>query len=482
LRSSGKQWFTILTAEFSISGGCHPELIPILPIIPDLCGDTVPVRWIVTDVCFIDSCEAVYIVEPGGSIGDYVWHDMNQNGIQDAGEPGIPNVGVHLSGDHTASVVTDAMGYYIFECLPAGTYNVTFDSPGPDYYESPANQGMDDEYDSDPIGGVVTGIILGIGEVNRSVDAGFFQQNNVFCSLTQGGYGNAGGKYCDQGTYHLIDSLLTAFGPLVVGIPMNNNTFTVPVNGAQCVIDILPGGGPNAVLSGNLGCGNFGNLLSLQGTLKNNLLAQSIVMQLNLWWNPDLGSFLLSSPEFYTVSSSDCANPGAYPMTDSMHYMIPLSVYNALGPVPTVQGILDLANEALGGNIVGPSLSDIQMAADLINNAFHECRFVYFIPQTKSNVEPVTTTLKSEIDLHIMPNPFESETDIQFSVPKDSRATVEIYNLLGAKVTNLYNDVVEANKVYTVKYIPTEATGSQILICVIRTDNGTAEKRMVLIR
>jgi hypothetical protein len=79
-----------------------------------------------------------------------------------------------------------------------------------------------------------------------------------------------------------------------------------------------------------------------------------------------------------------------------MHYMIPLSVYNALGPVPTVQGILDLANEALGGNIVGPSLSDIQMAADLINNAFVECRFVYFIPQTKSNVEPVTTTLKSE--------------------------------------------------------------------------------------
>jgi hypothetical protein len=81
-----------------------------------------------------------------------------------------------------------------------------------------------------------------------------------------------------------------------------------------------------------------------------------------------------------------------------------------------------------------------------------------------------------------MPNPFESETDIQFSVPKDSRATVDIYNILGAKVTNLYNDVVEANKVYTVKYIPTEATGSQILICVIRTDNGTAEKRMVLIR
>jgi large repetitive protein len=295
-RTKDSDPFNSWIAQFSMGGGCAPDLTIKFPSPPDPCGDTVPVIWIVTDICFIDSCEAMYIVEPGGSIGDFVWHDMNQNGIQDAGEPGIPNVGVHLSGDHTASTVTDAGGYYIFDCLPAGTYNVTFDSPGPDWYESPALQGMDVTVDSDPVGGVVMGIVLGVGVVNRSVDAGFFQQNNVFCSLTQGGYGNAGGKYCDQGTYQLIDSLLTAFGPLVVGIPMNNNTFTVPVNGAQCVIDILPGGGPNAVLSGNLGCGNFGNLLSLQGTLKNNLLAQSIVMQLNLWWNPDLGSFLLVKP------------------------------------------------------------------------------------------------------------------------------------------------------------------------------------------
>ena len=33
---------------------------------------------------------------PTGSIGDFVWKDTNNNGIQDAGEPGVPNVGMKL--------------------------------------------------------------------------------------------------------------------------------------------------------------------------------------------------------------------------------------------------------------------------------------------------------------------------------------------------------------------------------------------------
>ena len=31
-----------------------------------------------------------------GAIGDFVWNDLNQNGIQDAGEAGIPNITVQL--------------------------------------------------------------------------------------------------------------------------------------------------------------------------------------------------------------------------------------------------------------------------------------------------------------------------------------------------------------------------------------------------
>ena len=38
-----------------------------------------------------------------GALGDYVWHDLNANGVQDEGEPGINGVTVRLydcAGQH----------------------------------------------------------------------------------------------------------------------------------------------------------------------------------------------------------------------------------------------------------------------------------------------------------------------------------------------------------------------------------------------
>ena len=37
-----------------------------------------------------------YICIPSGSLGDFVWNDMDADGIQDDGEPAIPGVTVHL--------------------------------------------------------------------------------------------------------------------------------------------------------------------------------------------------------------------------------------------------------------------------------------------------------------------------------------------------------------------------------------------------
>jgi hypothetical protein len=76
---------------------------------------------------------SVHVV--AGAVGDHVWTDENANGIQDAGEPGIADVPVHLTGadDHGAEVVrsttTDSDGDYRFEGLRPGTYTVTFTAP-----------------------------------------------------------------------------------------------------------------------------------------------------------------------------------------------------------------------------------------------------------------------------------------------------------------------------------------------------------------
>ncbi|MEK3885183.1 SdrD B-like domain-containing protein [Paenibacillus sp. PL2-23] len=71
-----------------------------------------------------------------GSIGNYVWFDKNDNGIQDAGEPGIENIEVRLydkSGGSSVLVAaqqTDANGYYLFEHLVQNDhYYVWFQTP-----------------------------------------------------------------------------------------------------------------------------------------------------------------------------------------------------------------------------------------------------------------------------------------------------------------------------------------------------------------
>jgi len=95
---------------------------------------------------------------PPVSIGDYVWLDENNNGIQDAGEAPVPNATVTLldaDGNTVATTTTDANGYYAFTDLTPNTdYTVQFPTTvtvdGIDYALSDAVQGSDRTADSNP--------------------------------------------------------------------------------------------------------------------------------------------------------------------------------------------------------------------------------------------------------------------------------------------------------------------------------------------
>lgn len=65
-------------------------------------------------------------------IGDFVWEDLNADGVQDAGEPGIAGVTVLLldsDGAEIASTETDENGYYAFTGMEAGDYFVEAVAP-----------------------------------------------------------------------------------------------------------------------------------------------------------------------------------------------------------------------------------------------------------------------------------------------------------------------------------------------------------------
>ncbi|MDQ6815263.1 MAG: SpaA isopeptide-forming pilin-related protein, partial [Bacteroidota bacterium] len=137
-------------------------------------GGAVPVTLTTTASDFsIDAGFFSKNVTQGGKIGDFVWKDVNKNGIQDAGEPGLQGVTVKLTSSTATSVVTttDAAGFYQFTNVAAGTYTVTFVTPS-GYAASPANAGSDNTKDSDADGGTVA-VTLAANEINNTVDAGF---------------------------------------------------------------------------------------------------------------------------------------------------------------------------------------------------------------------------------------------------------------------------------------------------------------------
>ena len=126
---------------------------------------------------------------PGGMacIGDLVWSDLNANGVQDAGEPGIPGVTVELrdsAGATLESTVTDAAGNYTFVDLPAGDYIVHLDETTfpADFTLTAPNIGADDGADSDfdPVSRDAAITLTDQSGDELHVDAGLVGLGNVF--------------------------------------------------------------------------------------------------------------------------------------------------------------------------------------------------------------------------------------------------------------------------------------------------------------
>ncbi|NOT35772.1 MAG: T9SS type A sorting domain-containing protein, partial [Saprospiraceae bacterium] len=140
-----------------------------------------------TKVYIVIDCEEFTSIDAGivkaVSIGDFVWDDTNGNGRQDFGEPGINNVVVKLRdtrGKVLASTLTrtknNEQGYYEFTELDPGDYIINFTKPAQYSATLPNAVGSNDinDSDADPFTGSTTLIQLKSGDINTSIDAGFF--------------------------------------------------------------------------------------------------------------------------------------------------------------------------------------------------------------------------------------------------------------------------------------------------------------------
>lgn len=166
-----------------------------------------------------------------GSLGDFVWYDINGDGMQDFGEPGLSGVNVSLTwagsngifgdgDDVTITMMTDGAGNYSFSGLPAGTYVVEIDT-------ATLPPGLVNTFDLDGNLDSQTTVPLAAGQNRTDVDFGFADAASV-----------DGIKYEDLNGNGLRDFGEPTLAGVTIFADLNNNGIFEP-NEPSAVTDAL---------------------------------------------------------------------------------------------------------------------------------------------------------------------------------------------------------------------------------------------------
>jgi hypothetical protein len=337
--------------------------------------------------------------------------------------------------------------------------------------------------------------------------------NVLYCSYTQGYFGNKGGIACTpEGPSTTLNLITNSIGnmpndKLYLGLP--GRSFTVLQVDAAKIMDLLPGGGKSMVLGGNY---NWMSVPKNGKKINNTLLAQTIALALNVYMpGSDIGSFSLADGAGKWMITRDnggtCADPEpavckfepiytegiitGYSLTYNPYqgWEMPADVINALGGNKTVMDLLKLASDALGGAALpaGVTLEAIADAAAHINEGFDECR--YFVKFADTNEElcvapdlPITMAIAapseansgrrpsatepvqvSKLTITTYPNPFVDQLNFRFVSPVSGRATLEVINMYGQRLGIVFDGQVKAGVQNFVNYRNAPALGGMLM-------------------
>jgi hypothetical protein len=201
------------------------------------------------------------IISSRAALGNKIWDDINGDGVQNAGEPGVAGIQVMLyAADGTtvlASAITDANGNYLFANLNAGTYIVGVNAAtipaGMQFTQqnTPGDNGNDTNSDADPVTGKSAPIILSAGEADVTIDAGIRRTpvatvgNRVWDDLNGDGLQNAG----EPGIAGVIATLYNSSN-VAIGSAVTDG------NGNWLINNVAPGTGYYIIFT-NKPIGNF---------------------------------------------------------------------------------------------------------------------------------------------------------------------------------------------------------------------------------
>jgi len=304
-----------------------------------------------------------------------------------------------------------------------------------------------------------------------------------FCGLTQGFYGNAGGKWNGLTTLELLDQLITAESPLRVGV-LGVRSVTFAEGSEECVINLLPGGGPAKSLPEGLGdvevdptlCETDPPLQHMPGRLRNILLAQTITLSLNVRLDPNLNDMdicgfmimipILPGPDGLHGTGDDI------PDNDHPRFVeIAPSVLDALDALEldhTVWGLLTLANRSLAGNLpFDLNLGDVAGAVGSINDLVDECALTIHCEapveaqaeggrplERLDSLDDGQPTVGARPDrpvfgmnlLSASPIQTSSGLRVHFSLPEESRVRFAVFDVTGRIVAEVPESVSGAGE------------------------------------
>src|SRR5436190_984210 len=294
------------------------------------------------------------------------------------------------------------------------------------------------------------------------------------CTLTQGGYGQYGGTIClPNGQTVLQHSLMaTALDSepgdsVVFGKQSNNKYWVVSLsdvnNGANSnILKMLPGGGGSFVLGADIysNAPKYSNApswpvapLAGNGKIRNTLLAQTITFYFNTKVvGSGIGSLILNG-DSAIISDRVCGSLVPVPGTrDTVELISPtvVSYMSSHGYPATAAGLLQLANDALGGVNVRPlSLSDIAGAVDRINNVFDNCvlleGYVAYVSSNRGSSSHVVRQAlpANELNVTAFPNPYEEQNfSLRINAPVSGQATIEFFTIDGQKISEIKRTIV----------------------------------------
>ncbi|MFM8387797.1 MAG: SdrD B-like domain-containing protein, partial [Actinomycetota bacterium] len=190
---------------------------------------------------------------PPAVVGSRVWSDLDGDGIQDAGEPGIAGVVLSVrdangnpvtavGGGTVANVTTDADGNYVFKDLPLGTtYTVTVVSAPAEYIASPPTVGSDRAVDSST-GSATSALMTVTNLTDFTLDFGFVPKvsvgNLVWLDADRDGVQDAG----EPGIAGVTLTITKADGSAVTDVNGASVTTTVTdANGNYSFTNLPPG-------------------------------------------------------------------------------------------------------------------------------------------------------------------------------------------------------------------------------------------------